>query len=69
MQPGWPLRSLIIYRKLGPTMGNLIFVSVELNSGILLRVVFELLTLSSPRSINQTILLIIGSRFRFARRF
>ena len=37
MQPGWPLRSLIIYRKLGPTMGNVIFVSVELNSGILLK--------------------------------
>ena len=37
MKPDWPLRSLIIYRKLGPTMGNLISVSAGLNSGNLLK--------------------------------
>ena len=34
MKPDWPLRSLIIYLKLGPTMGNLISVSAVLKSGI-----------------------------------
>ena len=36
MQPDWPLRSLIIYQKLEPIInGNLMSVSVGLNSGIL----------------------------------
>ena len=37
MNADWPLRSLIIYRKLGPTIGNLKSVSARLNSGILLK--------------------------------
>ena len=37
MQPEWPLRSPIIYRKLERTMENIIFVLVGLNSGTLLK--------------------------------
>ena len=38
MQPYWPLRSrIIIYRKLGRIMENLVSVSVGLNSGMLLK--------------------------------
>ena len=50
MQPDWPLRSVIIYREQGRIMGNSKSISVELNSGMLLkkisnqRVVFALNT-------------------------
>ena len=37
MQPDWPLRSLIIYRKLGRIMENSVSVPVGLNSGMLLK--------------------------------
>ena len=37
MPPGWPLRSLTTYRKLGRIMENLISVLEGLNSGILLK--------------------------------
>ena len=37
MQPGWPLRSLIIYRRLGRIMESLISVLVGLNCGMLLK--------------------------------
>ena len=37
MQPDWPLRSLIIYRKLGRMMENLMSISMGLNSGMLLK--------------------------------
>ena len=37
MQSDWPLRRLIIYRKLGRIMENLTSVSVGLNSGMLLK--------------------------------
>ena len=37
MQPDWPLRSLIICRKLGRIMENLISVSVGLNPEMLLK--------------------------------
>ena len=58
MQTDWPLRSLIIYRKLGRIMGRFISVSVGLNCGMLLtkisnqRIVFAVKSfyqnLSSP---------------------
>ena len=37
MHPDWPLRSLIIYRKLGRIMENSVSVPVGLNSGMLLK--------------------------------
>ena len=41
MQPDWPLRSLIIYRQLGRIMENLISVSVGLNSGMILKKIYN----------------------------
>ena len=41
MQPDWPLRSLIIYRKLGRIMENSVSVPVGLNSGMLLKKMYN----------------------------
>ena len=56
MRPDWPLRSLIIYRKLGRMMENLMSVSMGLNSGML----FE-------EDLNLTLNLKSASRFRFKK--